>query len=136
MGIYGGVFCGLDGRKRKEERMFWKNIKIASLGIYLPFLDFSFSSAFFQKTKLKTEKAKTNKTKNMKKHLIELGSGRLSKQCPQSLESRLRVLGKDNILPSTKHSIAQQHLQFHGKCLSNLEEPGCLVVVFVGCGGR
>ena len=60
MGIYGGVFCGLDGRKRKEERMFWKNIKIASLGIYLPILDFSFSSAFFQ---TKQQKTKQNKKK-------------------------------------------------------------------------
>jgi len=58
----------------------------------------------------------------MKKHLIELGSGRLSKQCPQSLESRLRVLGKDNILPSIKHSIAQHHLQLHWETASDLKE--------------
>jgi len=70
MGIYGGVFCGLDGRKRKEERMFWKNINIASLGIYLPFLDFSFSSAFFSKNK--TTVQNKNKTKKQKKEKMRL----------------------------------------------------------------
>ena len=36
------------------------------------------------------------------------------------------MLGEDHVLSYTKHTIAQQHLQFHGKCLSNLEESGCL----------
>ena len=48
---------------------------------------------------------------------------------PKLLEGKFRGLGEHNVLPRTKHTVAQHHLQLHGKTPSNLKESGFLVVV-------